>query len=607
MSYQVNFGDLTVAKAAPPPRKNRPFRLAVLGDFSARAHRGEGQTGDELAARKGLRVDCDNLDEVMARLYIRLNLPPAGGEEIAVASLDDLHPDQLYDNLPVFAELSGLLQRLKSSAMFPKAAQEMQRWPGLGVAPEPAPRPLARGRDVPVDGKLSDFAALLDAPVADKPSAADGGVVGDLLRRVVAPHVVPAKDPRQDAMVAAVTEALSAAMREVLHHPDFQTLEALWRSVDLLVRRLELDEKLQVVLYDVTAAELAADLSQADALESSGLYRLLVEAPARDAHQGPFSAIVGNYVFEQTPPHAELLGRVAKIAAAAGAPFLAAVAPTTALDPKARLHPLVQDAWAALRALPEAAFVALTVPGFLLRLPYGERTEPIDRFDFEEFTPQTGLRGMLWGNSAVLAGLLLGTAFSRQGEKMHPDSVLGLNEMPYYFYQDADGDQIALPCTERFITSRVQEGIAAQSFLPVLAVKGAPEVRLGGFRSLAGGPLKGWWPPPPSSAPPASRPAPKAEAEAEAEDATGTEEEPTAGTEATEGESVAEETAVADETGTAEASSAESEGSTDSGGGGDADLDALLASLGTDAATPPAPAEEGGMDPDLEKLLKDLG
>src|SRR5258707_14991206 len=102
-------------------------------------------------------------------------------------------------------------------------------------------------------------------------------------------------------------------MRSVIHHPDFQAFEALWRSVDLLVRRLETDEQLQIVLHDVTAEELAADLSQADALENSGLYKLLVENPALDADQGPFAVVIGNYLFEQTPPHGELLGRIARL------------------------------------------------------------------------------------------------------------------------------------------------------------------------------------------------------------------------------------------------------------------------------------------------------
>ena len=62
----------------------------------------------------------------------------------------------------------------------------------------------------------------------------------------------------------------------------------------------------------------------------------------------------------------------------------------------------------------------------MLRMPYGEQTDPIESFDFEEFTPQAGLSGMLWGNPAVIAGLLLGATFSQQGSKMNPGSVLTL-------------------------------------------------------------------------------------------------------------------------------------------------------------------------------------
>src|SRR5438445_10340180 len=105
-----------------------------------------------------------------------------------------------------------------------------------------------------------------------------------MLQQMVGSYVVPAKDPRADQLVATVDSALAATMRSVLHHPDFQSFEALWRSVDLLVRRLETNEQLQIVLYDVTAEELASDLSKAEALENSGLYKLLVEQPALDAN-----------------------------------------------------------------------------------------------------------------------------------------------------------------------------------------------------------------------------------------------------------------------------------------------------------------------------------
>src|SRR5688572_25992573 len=106
MSYQINFGNLAVAKSARPAQKTRSFRIAVLGDFSARANRGELETGAALAARKALKVDVDNFDEIIERLGLKLTLPIGDASvEIEIANLDDLHPDQLYGKLPIFSEL----------------------------------------------------------------------------------------------------------------------------------------------------------------------------------------------------------------------------------------------------------------------------------------------------------------------------------------------------------------------------------------------------------------------------------------------------------------------------------------------------------------------
>jgi len=169
----------------------------------------------------------------------------------------------------------------------------------------------------------------------------------------------------------------------------------------MLVRRLETDEQLQIVLYDITAEEVAADLSKADALENSGLYKLLIEQPSLDANQGAFAVVIGNYMFEQTPPHAELLGRVAKIVAQSQTAFICGMG-TSCLDTKpADLHPLVRQAWDGLAQIPEAGYLGLVLPRFMLRMPYGEGTDPIDSFDFREFTPQAGLSGL---PVAVVAG-----------------------------------------------------------------------------------------------------------------------------------------------------------------------------------------------------------
>jgi predicted component of type VI protein secretion system len=258
---------------------------------------------------------------------------------------------------------------------------------------------------------------------------------------------------------------------------------------------VETDSHLQMVLYDISAEEIAADLASADDLQETGLYKLLVEQPALDAQQGALSVLVGNYTFLQTPPHADLLGRMAKLAATANAPFIASISKDCIdrTNPE-DIHPMVKDAWDQLYALPEAAYLALTVPRFMLRWPYGKKTEPIDSFQFEEFTPQSGVGGMLWGNSAFLAGLLIAQTYQRDGgDALELGSILTIDDIPFYYYTDQDGDQVALPCTDRLLSTRMATHVRSQNFIPVLAIKGRNEVRLGGLHSLANQTLAGPW------------------------------------------------------------------------------------------------------------------
>ncbi len=603
MDYEVSFGRLGRApRAAVAGQK---FRLAVLGDFSGRANAGRLGTGDDLAKRKPIKVDVDNLDDVIARAGLSLMLPigdDGSAIEVKIGAIDDFHPDQLAENLEIFEQLRTLRRNLGNRAGFDRAAKEVLSWGG--EAPLPAPPRKARGATVATT-RLSDFARLIGRP-ATAPAAE--GSVDDLMRRLVGPFIQPGRDARQDAMIARVDEALSAAMRRVLHHPDFQTAEAIWRGVEFLVRRIETGAKMEIVLYDVSAEELAADLAATDALETTGLYGMLVEQPALDAHQGPLSAVIGLYGFELAPPHADLLGRIAQIAGAARAPFIAGIGPDALKIPFHDQHPMIKDAFSALFALPAAAYLGVATPRFLLRMPYGRKTEPIDAFAFEEFTRQGGLSGMLWGHPALIPALLLAESYAKQGAKLKLGTVMGVGDIPYYVYFDTDGEQIALPCTERLYSERQAVQLGQYRAMPLLSIRGRPELRLGGFTSVAGTPLAGFWAPVeikptpaaspvPAPAPEAAEPEPEPESEPEEAAATPTEDEP---------EPVAEppaETAdldalmaslATDETPAAEAPAAANDG-------GD-DLDALLASLNADTA--PASAEE--TEPDLDALLASL-
>ncbi len=581
---ELNFGIMGSTEVAQKIAAAAPFRLAILGDFSAAANKGRLEVGDDLAHRKPLRVDVDNIDDIIARLDITLTLPMAeGAVQFPVASMDDFHPDQIYEKVELFSSMADVRRRLTSKSSFAAAAKELAAWRSEPEPPRPPFTPTRpRGATVPLGGKLSDFAELVGKPSAAA-STADVAV-DELLKSVVRPYIVKAKDPQ---LLASLDRALATTMRTVLHHPDFQILESLWRSVDLLTRRLETSTQLQIVLYDVSAEEFAADLSVTDSLEESGLYKLLVEQPALDANQGKLSAIVGAYVFDQTPPQAELLGRMAKVAASAQAPFISSISPAFLETKPEDVHPLIKQSWAGLGGLPEAGYLALATPRYLLRQPYGERTDPITAFDgFEEFTRQTGLKGMLWGNPAFMAGLMLAQSYAKQGPKMTLGGILTAGDMPYYFYVDDDDDQVALPCTERLMNERAAARTSTEHFIPLLSIKGRPEVRLGGFTSLTGAPILGRW----STAAPAPAPAPAAKPAPKAKPA---EKEKPAAKSAP--------PAPAAEKAAAEAAPAEDEKT------GDADLDNLLASLNKEE-TPeegaPAAEEEGEMDPELAKLLK---
>ncbi|MFC5445252.1 type VI secretion system contractile sheath domain-containing protein [Rhizobium halophytocola] len=486
------FGTLATPRPDDRDQPRAKFRIALLGDFSGRASRGLLEIGDGLANRKAMKFDVDTIDAIIARFATTLVLPigeDGAGVEVKLDELDDLHPDALYENVAIFDELSVLRQRVARGDA--AAIAKMQAWAGEHTHVAVASQKRSKGNTVPADRKLSEFHTLIGDMQGRlaRPSPAAA-----LIGRLVGPYVQAAPDPAQATMLAAIDEALSGAMRTILHHPDFQAVESTWRSLEFLARRIETGAGLEIVLYDVSAEEWATDLSAQDELSESGLFRMLAEEPRLDAAQGPLSAVFALYTLEETPPHAELLARMAKISAWMNAPFLAAISPQFLETKKQDRHPLVVKAWDALRALPEAAYVGLAAPRFLLRLPYGEKTEPADAFDFEEFSLRSGLKGMVWANPVILSATLMAATVTRMGKKMRLGEVMTLDDIPVHTMIDPHGDQVALPCTERLLNTRTMAEVVARGFMPVLSIKGRSEVRQGSFQALGAGLLAGPWP-----------------------------------------------------------------------------------------------------------------
>jgi type VI secretion system protein ImpC len=280
----------------------------------------------------------------------------------------------------------------------------------------------------------------------------------------------------------------------MLHHPDFQALEAAWRGLDFLVSRLETGARLKLYVLDLSKSELAADLNDTYDLRNTGLYRLLVEQTVGTAGGEPWAVIGGNYTFGQTRDDAELLGRMARIAAAAGAPFIAAadsnllgcesLAQTPDPDDwRVTRDEFGQAAWQALQNLPESAYLGLALPRFLLRLPYGKDTDALDQFEFAEMTGDPDHENYLWGNPCFACICLLGQAFSANGWDLQSGAGNDIDNLPLHIYREAGQTHIK-PCAEALLTERAAEIIMSSGLMPLLSFRERDMIRLARFQSL---------------------------------------------------------------------------------------------------------------------------
>jgi type VI secretion system protein ImpC len=494
------------------PEAGTPFRILLLGDFSGRSNRGVFEPDVIGAGREPLRVDRDTLDEMPGRLGAELHLDAIGNKSscgtLRFDTLDAFHPDTIFDRAEVFGAPREARERLKDPKTSEAAAALVRTW-SESKAPPKAPGPEERA---PAQGEGAaesvDLVKELIAAGQRRARQAAHFPAGDdwnlFLQRIVQPHLVPPQDPEHAALIACVDRAAGALMRAILHHRDFQALEAAWRALDFLVRRMETDGDLQLFVFDVSKAEVAADLSSATDLAATGTSKLLVEQTVGTPGGAPWAVVAGNYTFDRTPEDVAFLSRMAKLARAAGAPFLAAASSrivgcgslAETPDPADWRSGGVGGAtlWEALRELPEASYLGLALPRFLLRLPYGKGTDPLERFDFDEVPHGSGHEEYLWGNPGVACVCLLGQAFGEYGWTLRPGVFQEIDGLPLHIYKE-DGESRAKPCAETLLTFRAAESILEKGLMPLLSIQGRDAVRLGRFQSIRNPltPLAGRW------------------------------------------------------------------------------------------------------------------
>ncbi|MEE4462497.1 type VI secretion system contractile sheath large subunit [Azotobacter chroococcum] len=351
----------------------------------------------------------------------------------------------------------------------------------------------------------SEFAALLQKEFRPKTEQARSVVeeaVRTLARQALDQSVTLSSDAYNaiQSIIAEIDRKLTEQVNLILHHPDFQQLEGSWRGLHHLVNNTETDEMLKIRVLPISKKELSRNLKRHKGVgwDQSPLFKKIYEEEYGQFGGEPYGCLIGDYHFDHSPPDVETLGELARIAAAAHCPVITAAAPSAMqmeswqeLANPRDLTKIFQNseyaAWRALRESEDSRYLALTMPRFLARTPYGSRTNPVDEFDFEEDTDSTNHDRYTWANSAYAMGVNINRSFKLYGwctSIRGVESGGAVENLPYHCFPTDDGG-VDMKCpTEIAISDRREAELAKNGFMPLVHRKNTNVAAFIGAQSL---------------------------------------------------------------------------------------------------------------------------
>jgi type VI secretion system protein ImpC len=288
-----------------------------------------------------------------------------------------------------------------------------------------------------------------------------------------------------DDMIAEIDSKLSMQLDAVMHNEQFQKLESAWRSFKFLVDRTDFRENIKLEILNVNKEDLLDDFEDAPEVVKSGLYKTVYTAEYGQFGGNPYAAIIGNYEFDAGPQDIKLLGYLGSVSSMAHAPFVAAAGPgmfglddfnglPNLKDLKSIFEGPQYAKWQSFRESEDARYVGLTLPRFLLRLPYGPETTPIRSFNYEEDVSGSHDK-YLWGNAAFTFASRLTDSFAKfrwSANIIGPMGGGAVEDLPLHQYEAMGAVQTKIP-TEVLISERREFELAEEGFIGLTMRKGS--------------------------------------------------------------------------------------------------------------------------------------
>ncbi|PLS20740.1 type VI secretion system contractile sheath large subunit [Neptunicoccus cionae] len=350
-----------------------------------------------------------------------------------------------------------------------------------------------------------EFASLLQKefrPKSDTAKTAVEEAVKTLAEQALANTGLVSDDALRsiEAIIAELDKTLTAQVNEILHNEEFQKLESSWRGLHYLVNNTETDEMLKIRVLNVSKKDLGKTLKKfkGAAWDQSPIFKKLYEEEYGQFGGEPYGCLVGDYHFDHSPPDVQLLSEMAKIAAASHAPFITGAEPSLMqMDSWSELanpRDLTKifstpeyAAWRSLRESEDSQYLALAMPRFLGRHPYGEKTDPVEEFAFEEDTEGADSGHYSWVNAAYGMATNITRSFKHYGwctRIRGIESGGAVENLPTHTFPSDDGG-VDMKCpTEIAISDRRESELAKNGLMPLIHRKNSDMAAFIGAQSL---------------------------------------------------------------------------------------------------------------------------
>src|SRR3954468_17838396 len=303
-----------------------------------------------------------------------------------------------------------------------------------------------------------------------------------------------------EAIKSQIDRILTDQLNLILHHAQSQKLEGAGRGLHHLINNTETDEMLKINVLNISKNDLGKTLKKFKGTnwDQSPIFKQVYESGYGTLGGEPFGTLVGDFYFDNSPQDVELLGEMAKNAAAAHAPFIAAAGPTLMgfeswqelSNPRdlAKIFSTPEHAaWRSLRESDDAKYVGLAMPRFLARLPYGAKTNPVEEFDFEEVTESGTHNRYNWANAAYAMSVNITRAFKLYGwctTIRGVESGGAVPNLPVHAFPTDDGSIDSKCPTEIAISDRREAELAKNGLMPLIHRKNSDFAAFIGAQSL---------------------------------------------------------------------------------------------------------------------------